>query len=407
MFEEMIFTMSIQKSMTVKNQSNIKQVYMKKLLFSGTLFLLAFFTKAQNVAVNNDGTAAATSAMLDIKSTTKGMLMPRVTTAQRTAIASPVIGLLVFDTDTKTVWAYDGASWKNLYTSGGLALPFTQSVNTPGAAFNVTNTATAIQGVATNVSAAGVVGANNNTGGMGVIGSSTSATGIGVSGQSQGTGVFGNSVDGVGVKASSTNGTALQVNGNVRISGGNTNPSNGAVLTSDASGNAVWQNNKVAFSVSGVNNAINVFPHGVATTVHLKNEAYDYGNNYNAYSGSTPSFGHSTFVAPYTGVYHFDAQMRLSPTGGSTVDVEFVTMTIKIIRSGVGVFYEGTTEFNGGVRGAPWLASALISRDVRLQAGDIVSLEVINDSPYDYVMGSSGVTVFPQEFFNCHLVFQE
>ncbi|MBU0765523.1 MAG: tail fiber domain-containing protein, partial [Bacteroidetes bacterium] len=57
------------------------------------------------------------SAMLDVKSTTKGMLVPRLTTAQRTAVGSPANGLLVFDTDEGDFYFYNGSSWVNL-TSG-------------------------------------------------------------------------------------------------------------------------------------------------------------------------------------------------------------------------------------------------------------------------------------------------
>ena len=48
---------------------------------------------SQNVAINADGSAPDGSAMLDIKSTTKGLLIPRMTTVQRTAIPAPAIGL--------------------------------------------------------------------------------------------------------------------------------------------------------------------------------------------------------------------------------------------------------------------------------------------------------------------------
>jgi hypothetical protein len=61
--------------------------------------LCAVSSAAQNVAVNNDGSTADNSAMLDIKSSTKGLLIPRVTQAQRLAIAGPANGLLVYQTD--------------------------------------------------------------------------------------------------------------------------------------------------------------------------------------------------------------------------------------------------------------------------------------------------------------------
>jgi len=56
------------------------------------------------------------SSMLDIQSTTKGVLIPRMTTAQRTAI-SAVTGLLVFDATTQSFWFYNGA-WVELATGG-------------------------------------------------------------------------------------------------------------------------------------------------------------------------------------------------------------------------------------------------------------------------------------------------
>jgi hypothetical protein len=53
------------------------------------------------------------SALLDITSTTNGILVPRMTTAQRDAIASPAQGLLIFQTDgTKGFFFFDGSSWK-------------------------------------------------------------------------------------------------------------------------------------------------------------------------------------------------------------------------------------------------------------------------------------------------------
>lgn len=50
------------------------------------------------------------SSILDISSTTQGMLAPRLTTAQRIAIASPANGLMVFDTDVKAFHYYNSTS---------------------------------------------------------------------------------------------------------------------------------------------------------------------------------------------------------------------------------------------------------------------------------------------------------
>ena len=74
---------------------------MKKTLF---LSLLTFITItssfAQNVAINSDASLPNSSAMLDVKSTSKGMLIPRVAltgTADATTISSPATSLMVYN----------------------------------------------------------------------------------------------------------------------------------------------------------------------------------------------------------------------------------------------------------------------------------------------------------------------
>ncbi|MES2774625.1 MAG: FG-GAP repeat protein [Bacteroidota bacterium] len=57
------------------------------------------------------GTPPAPSAMLHVQSTSKGLLIPRMTTAQRKAINNPETGLLVFDTDKNTIYMYDALKW--------------------------------------------------------------------------------------------------------------------------------------------------------------------------------------------------------------------------------------------------------------------------------------------------------
>jgi hypothetical protein len=73
--------------------------------------------KAQNVAINADGSTPDNSAMLDIKSTTKGLLIPRMTTAQRTSIGSAVVGLTVFDTSLNAYYYYNGTAWIAMATN--------------------------------------------------------------------------------------------------------------------------------------------------------------------------------------------------------------------------------------------------------------------------------------------------
>ena len=58
------------------------------------------------------GTASpAASAQLDVSSTTKGFLPPRMDSAQRNAIASPAAGLTIYNTTLKSVQVYNGTAW--------------------------------------------------------------------------------------------------------------------------------------------------------------------------------------------------------------------------------------------------------------------------------------------------------
>ncbi|HEX5654639.1 MAG TPA: hypothetical protein VFX58_16290 [Chitinophagaceae bacterium] len=78
---------------------------MKKLAFILTLFF-PLVGLAQNVAINNDSSDPDNTAILDIKSENKGLLIPRMTTLQRTSIMGPALGLIVYDTDTFSFWYY-------------------------------------------------------------------------------------------------------------------------------------------------------------------------------------------------------------------------------------------------------------------------------------------------------------
>jgi hypothetical protein len=97
---------------------------MKKLIFSALVaFGIGTAAQAQNVAINTDGSAADNSAILDVKSTTQGMLVPRMTAAQRTAISTPATGLLVYQTDGTTgFYFHNGSAWVSLNTTTDAAV---------------------------------------------------------------------------------------------------------------------------------------------------------------------------------------------------------------------------------------------------------------------------------------------
>lgn len=62
-------------------------------------------------------TAPAASAMIDIVSTTKGALLPRMTTTQVNAIVAPATGLIVYNTTLNLICFYNGTSWLRIPTT--------------------------------------------------------------------------------------------------------------------------------------------------------------------------------------------------------------------------------------------------------------------------------------------------
>ena len=71
------------------------------------LFVFILCTNAQ-VGINTDNSTPDPSAMLDVKSITKGMLVPRMTAVERNAISNPASGLLVFCIDNNQYYANKG-----------------------------------------------------------------------------------------------------------------------------------------------------------------------------------------------------------------------------------------------------------------------------------------------------------
>ena len=84
---------------------------MKKLSFF--IALLLFFSSAMlaQVGINTDNSTPDASAMLDVKSTSKGFLLPRMTTTQRDAITLPVAGLTIYNSTKNCNETYNGSFW--------------------------------------------------------------------------------------------------------------------------------------------------------------------------------------------------------------------------------------------------------------------------------------------------------
>jgi hypothetical protein len=107
----------------------------------------------QNVGIGTN--TPDNSSILDLTATNKGLLVPRLTTVQRVAIAAPATGLLVYDTDFDQFWYFDGTVW----------IPIT---GLPGPAGPTGPTGAA--GIQGPTGPAGVDGAQGPTGPQGLIG---------------------------------------------------------------------------------------------------------------------------------------------------------------------------------------------------------------------------------------------
>lgn len=212
----------------------------------------AMVTRGQQVIVTDDPvyTSGEASAVLDIKSDSKGLIIPRLTQSARDIITSPATGLIIFQTDGTPGFYYNAGtssspSWQ-LLGGESFSLPYAGSTSVDDFAFSVTNSQThAIAGIATAASGTnfGVQGEAASPDGAGLFGygSSTSGNAYGIIGQSAsatGTGVLGIAIEttganygikgqtfsssGIGIlgQAMAGNGTTYGVYGSVNSSSG-------------------------------------------------------------------------------------------------------------------------------------------------------------------------------------------
>src|SRR5918993_3278806 len=111
-------------------------MFNKANLMRKSFVVLSFLISLAGITQNNIGIGTGTpdaSAALDVTSTSKGILIPRLTTAQRTAISSPATGLLVFDATTESFWFKSATNWVELIdTSNNLLKKSGTNIYTTG-----------------------------------------------------------------------------------------------------------------------------------------------------------------------------------------------------------------------------------------------------------------------------------
>ena len=112
--------------------------------------------QAQNIAINQTGNLPDTSAMLDVSSTNKGFLAPRMTTAQQNTIPLPATGLLIFNTTDNGFKVNTGSTISPVWTAlatGSAGIGYTAfsataplNYNNSTGTFSITQAETAANG---------------------------------------------------------------------------------------------------------------------------------------------------------------------------------------------------------------------------------------------------------------------
>ena len=112
---------------------------------SATDFDASFTGDAQLDSLGVGG-APDSTALLDVQSTTKGILVPRMTNAQKEAIVSPPDGLQLYDTDQEAMNMRIGGIWDRRKVSSSLVYGILRPIGPIGAADNVVTSFTTLKG---------------------------------------------------------------------------------------------------------------------------------------------------------------------------------------------------------------------------------------------------------------------
>jgi len=142
-----------------------------ELFLKSIVTLLLLSISSINAQVGIGTIVPNSSALLDVNSTSKGLLIPRMTTVQRDAISSPATGLLVFDTTLNTFVHWDGTYWvanisaSDAESKGSLYTTTSNTTTTPVAAtkLNLTTTSSLLNFTSDNAGRLTYTGSSTKT----------------------------------------------------------------------------------------------------------------------------------------------------------------------------------------------------------------------------------------------------
>lgn len=97
-------------------------------LMIGAIFCGASLN-AQSVGISSTAITPDASSILELRTTTKGLLIPRMTGAERDAIVSPATGLAIYNTSTNKFNFYNGSSWTVLFSGSAIVNSITGTSN--------------------------------------------------------------------------------------------------------------------------------------------------------------------------------------------------------------------------------------------------------------------------------------
>jgi uncharacterized protein (TIGR02145 family) len=277
-----------------------------KFLAVALFVMLSFSAYSQSVGINSDGSSPNSKAMLDVSSTTKGFLPPRMTYEQKLAITSPPTGLIVWCSNCGTtgeLQVYNGTAWTNLTGgSAAFAVPGAPTIGTAiagNAQALVPFTAPASDGGSTIVSYTATSSPGGITGTLIQAGSGT----ITVTGLTNGTAYTFTvtATNAIGTGAASTASNSVTPVG-VLADGDVLNPTTGKVWMDRNLGAA-----QVATSSTDAQAYGDLYQWGRATDGHEKRNS---GTTSSLSSSDTP--GHGNFITKVSSPYDWR-----SPQNGS------------------------------------------------------------------------------------------